>query len=65
MTVPQARYTSLGEADIAYQVLGEGRLDRSCEASDAGSWTTQGADEEAVGEAEAAAIRYHLGAECW
>lgn len=27
MTVPQTRYTSLGEADIAYQVLGEGPLD--------------------------------------
>src|SRR4029453_15137871 len=27
MTLPQTRYTSLGEADIAYQVLGEGPLD--------------------------------------
>ena len=27
MTVPQTRYTSLGEADIAYQVHGEGPLD--------------------------------------
>jgi pimeloyl-ACP methyl ester carboxylesterase len=27
MAVPQSRYTSLGEADIAYQVLGEGPLD--------------------------------------
>jgi hypothetical protein len=27
--------------------------------------TTQGADEEAVGGAEAAAIRYHLSAVCW
>ena len=26
MTVPQTRYTSLGDADIAYQVLGEGPL---------------------------------------